>query len=496
VRLLIPISAAPLLHRISEWYMVEHFIKANADRGWYYVLLPHGSVATFGTLPRTTILRAGCDNSYYFLRELGDFFSINDGQYIIDAAAPMTPQMATGVDLYSNIVPFARSPFSVSITVWQCMFWAFRDIRWQLAAAAYRNIFDSVDDYNTFRKWASNTFKPSVALDVLSRCKPITFGIRLHDIRKKALTMKKFERPTVLYGSRMNDLHKPEDAIDIIEKVYRMGSDFDLYVTTSDSSIPSSISNRVKAMGGITIAGCGQDRFHELMIRSHVGITTGKAAAATYGAEFIAAGTMVVAGKNQWLDMLKEKCADYPHLFSSNSDAVTKLRTILCDVDAAQAQFDESNYYDRIEASDMSYKHRERYEFFNDGIVPNKRRKTGGMRGQSRKFGMKTGRPEAFLKALSEIGGRGTLAEVVARLESGSVIVRKEQIGRWITRKLIHDLLMSNPAVTDLEDGPEPKYVLDDEVYREWLDSDPRIEGNGDVDVDVEEEDSGGIPPL
>lgn len=462
MRLLIPISAHEKLHMVGEWWMVEQFINANSDRGWYYVLIPAGSVPTFGTLPRTTVLRVNCDSSYFFIREIGDFFNINDGKYIIDAACPMTPQMATGIDLFCNTHGFNESNHDIAISIWQCMFYFYRSNKLKRLSTNYYNVFDGQEDYDLYCDWVRKEFKPSVAEKIMKNGRAITLGCNMKPVHEKSKKFKKFDKKSILYGSRMNDMHKPSFSVDLMVTFYEMGYDFDAYITTSDKVIPQDIVDKANLIGAKLIPSCTQDQYHTLMARCHIGLTSGFAAAPTYGLEFLSAGTICIMQDTQWLDILKNLEPEYPYVFHKKNEAIFYMKKVYENIDECYREFNSYNYWDQIKHKEFNNQYRLRYDTFFEPIKIFKKRKSGGILGY---------RTKIFLNLLASVGGEATLTEMVENVERNNGIVRNKQIGRWITRKLIHDLLMSNPSVVDLEDGPEPKYQLDYDLYREWLNS-------------------------
>lgn len=462
MRVLIPVSAHPNLHRVGEWLMIEKFILANQDRGWYYVLIPEGSIVTCGSLPRTTFLRANTDNSYYFFRELGDFFNINDGKYVVDVATPLAPQMAVGVDMHCNAHGFNDLVFNLPIMILQTMFYNYKDVKLRRMCTFYNNLFFSRNDYDVYCNWVRKEFRPSVAEKIIKNADILTLGCMIEPLHEKSKCLDKFDKVTILYGSRMNDLHNPEEALDIIVSLYRIGLEFDVYITTPDFKFPESIVEKGKSINAKMISKCTQDQYHTLMVKCHLGLTTGKAAAPTFGVEFLSAGTVCVAECTQWLDLLEELNPKYPYVYKKRNEAIAYMKMILENLDAVYDDFRKANYWDQVKHLDTYSLYRKRYSVFESIVKPLQSRKKNGMKGN---------RIKIFLSLLAGTGGQATLSEMVDMIERNNGIVRDKQTGRWITRKLIHDSLMSNPSVIDLEDDSEPRYQLDYDLYREWLNS-------------------------
>lgn len=96
--------------------------------------------------------------------------------------------------------------------------------------------------------------------------------------------------------------------------------------------------------------------------------------------------------------------------------------------------------------------------YFSSAILS--RRATGGIGNY---------RAQRLAAQLASSGGDSPLSEMEVRLVTSGGNLADKQIGRWITRKLIHDLMVSNPAIDDACDAAEPRYVLDPDRYAAWL---------------------------
>jgi len=472
MRLLLPLSGHPKLHKCGEWNSIEQIIHDCSDMAYFYVVVPKGAVLTNGSLPNTTVLRSGVDDNYWFFRDVSEFANINDGKNVVDAAAVSMPEMAAGLDLFCNEQGFKNAPFNLPIVIWHTMFWVLRKNQWRFLCPAHHNLFISDAGKKSYAKFIREHFRPSVAAGFIDAAGVETFVGRPGEISRKAQEVEKYERPTVIYGSRMNEIHNPFLAFEIIEAAYRVGADFDLIVTTPDVKVDKKISDFVEKAGGELHTSCGMDRYQDFLVRSHVSVTTGDAEAPTYVVEGLAARVAVVAERSQFNFSVLDFDPEYPWVFRTADEGKAMLISMLKNLDENRAEIERNGYWDsKIEELDERKCNRRSIMWIRDKVRSFKRRESGGMGGK---------RALRFARTLSMLDGEATLSEVVAKVESDGVLVRKERIGRWITRKLIHDMLVSNPSITDMCDDAEPRYVMDLDEYRKWVES--RKESGDDQD--------------
>ena len=462
MRMLMVMSGHHRLEKCGEWFMVEQFVRANCDRGYFYIVVPERSVITSGSIPNTTILRSNTDMSYHFMRDIGSIVNINDGQSIIDVAVVMTPQLAAGLDLAMNAQEFTRNIFNVPIVIWQQMVWAFKWPRWFRACMGYDNLFLSADEMRRYSKIAIKDFKPSFVRNHLDNdCGVVTYGVRVNDVVEISDKTPKRDKLTVIFGGRMNEVHRPDINAEIMKRVYELGYEFELIVTTPDKLVPSFISDLVEMVGGTLISDCGQDQFFAQICTAHIALVAGLAGTATYAYEYFAARCLVVAQDTQWTDEIAADVPSYPFVYDTVESGVSKMVDAIKNFDSIREEHDSEELISRIKNADLSIKQRETFDWFASRATSHARRERGGIKGTRTRM----------ITQLASVGGEATLSQMEKVTAVSGTIVRKESVGRWVTRKLIHDMLVSSPAVTDMCDAEDPRYVLDFEKYRELCDT-------------------------
>lgn len=463
--LLIP-SAIPKLYKCGDWLNVTQLVECNQDRSFFHVVAPGGSVPT-GYYPNMKLYKSR-DDSYYFFRDLAEMFSINDGKMIVDAVVVMSPYMAVGADIHLNSFSFGKLMWDVPITIWQPMFYAYTGFALKQMRTFYHNLFLGPDDHRKFQEFVGKTFRASVGEKILERTGMVPMGVHIKELHEKAHGFQKFSKPTVLFGARMNQYHSPDKVMRILRRFYEAGNEFQLILTTPDGDFPTEVREEGERLGAKMVPSCTRSMFHEYVCRSHVGLIAGTATAISFGAEYLSAGTIVVAEQSQWLELLQDTVGDYPYLWKTEEDAHAHLKSIWKDLDAAYKRFEEGKWYERIAHFDVGQTYRDQFDWIRGTVPAFKRRETGGIGGN---------RAKRFMSSL-RMKGRCTLTELCEVAEESGAIIRDKIIGRWITRKMVHDLVVAHPAVMDTCETEEPEYVLDYDLDREWRERKEQEEGD------------------
>jgi hypothetical protein len=441
--------------------MLKQFIEQNQDRGWFYVVVPKGAIVT-SPPPKTTFLRSTMDMSYFQFRDLAEFFSVNDGQHVVDVAVTMTPQFAVSVDLAANQMSFTKGSHNIPVCIWHQMIHAYKDPYWVRACTGYYNLFCSYEEMRSYRVELLKSFKPSFVKDTTDKDTVVSYGVRFNEIRAIARAREKPVRPTILFGFRQNAFHGPNEAAAIVRKLYELGYDFDLIVTTPDNGFAPVVKDLVDDLPNTTSRiNCTQDEFFALLGRAHFTIAPGIAGSPTYAAEYLAADTVALCSTGQWMNDVAVLAPGYKYVWKDVNEAVNLLRSLWSGDGpiANHSKFLAQGWSDKVSSFDLSVKHRETYDYFYSTVGNFRRRESGQGRPGTR---------ARIVMQLARMGGRASLSEVVVEAPWHGFQVKDESIGRWVTRKLIHDILVSNPAVTDLCDGPEPVYELDFARFGEW----------------------------
>lgn len=462
MRTLVVFSGHPWLYRCAQWEYVKLLVKTNAHRGYFYVVVPDTAVVQ-ENLPNTTILRSNTDSGYFYYRDVGSFANVNDGQFVIDSAITFVGEMACGLDLQINSHSFEKPTHHVPVVVWHHMFHAVKNEKWRRATTLYPSLYGSKRDYEEYRKYVVGSFKPTKAKEIMDTAGVVTLcGKDLRGMAEKAKGVKKYSRPTLLFGCRFNAWHHPEDSLAIIENAHRLGVDFDLKITTPDASIDEKYVKQIHGMGGEITYSCGQAQFHDILMRSHAGLIVGEAASPVYIPEYVCGGTIVIADHPHYdFPEITSLQKPYPYVFKTASQAVGLIKKVFGNLDNEYKFFNAQNYPEQMfDSLDQETSSKAIFDFAAKWPPMYEKRRRGGIGNY---------RAARMAAQLASTGGEATLSELIVRLEASGGIVRDKQIGRWITRKLVHDLMVSNPAIVDLCDGPEPKYKMDFALYREWV---------------------------
>ena len=162
----------------------------------------------------------------------------------------------------------------------------------------------------------------------------------------------------------------------------------------------------------------------------------------------------------QWTDEIDVDIPDYPFVYSTVQEGVALMRKVIKEYDSIREDFDADQLISMIEHADLSVKQRETFDWFASRSPVYERRETGGFKSTRTRI----------VTQLAAVGGSATLSEMEEITTVSGTIVRDESVGRWITRKLIHDILVSNPAVTDACDDRDPRYTLDFAKYKKFCD--------------------------
>jgi len=472
MRTLIVLSGHPWLYRCAQWEYVKLLIKTCADSGYFYAVVPNESIVQ-DELPNCTILRSNTDSGYFYYRDIGSFTNVNDGQYPVDCAITFTAEMALGIDLQVNQRGFSETYHNMPIVVWHHMFHAVKDEKWRAATTFYPSIYGSERDYNAYRDFLVSRYRPTKAQEILKTATSVTLcGKDLEGMVKKAQGVEKFKKPSILFGCRFNAWHKPDEALSILEKVYATGRDFDLYITTPDQGIDDEYVKRIETLGGEIHYTCGQEKFHELLMKCHIGLITGEAASPVFVPEYVCGGTYIVAEKPH-TDFPEIDAMDppYPYGYESPHEAVKRIIHLLDNLPVQYKRMASSGWAEQLAGSlDQTHSSRAIFEFCRAQVPMFKKSAAGGIGNY---------RAKRLAAQLASLGGDATLTKLLERLEASGGIVRDKQIGRWITRKLVHDLMVSNPAIEDACDSDEPRYVMDHEKYREWVKTMSGVEDDG-----------------
>ena len=463
MRVLIAYSGHPWLYRSATWKYVRQIAEANPD-DYFYIMVSKNAVITDGDIPNAKLVRSKTDTSYFFYRDIGQFVNVNDGQYVVDAALAITPEMACGIDLAVNARGFTPNTHNIPVVIWHHMLHAVKDPRWLEMTALFPSLYCSSDEYRLWSSYLTNRYKPSVVKEVLDKSRSFPFsGKDLVSLRDRAESIEKFTRPSVIFGARFNSWHNPDDAIDILEAVYKLGIDFQPIITTPDRVLDTAYIKRIESIGGELHLECGMDKFHDLLMRSHAGLITGKAAGLAYFPEFLAGGTILVADKPHCVyDEVVALQPPYPYSFSTKDRATSLLAYILRNTDKAYQHFADSDYQGQaVDSMDYRIFGRRALDWMRTLVRPLRYRDT--------KDGMQGNRARIVMQ-LASAGGTATLSEMVEVTKVSGTNVADDQAGRWVTRKVIHDILTSNPSVTDVCDGPEPRYVMNHARFKTWMD--------------------------
>lgn len=321
-RLLVVFGGQPQLYRSAQWEYVRQMIVECSGEIDFTVVVPDGAVVP-SSLP-AKVLRSKTDSGYFFYRDIGAAGSDFDGGVVFVA------EMAVGVDLATGGHYLSGKP-KIPIVVWHHMFTAVTDRRWREATTLFPSLYGSKWDYDQYESWVRKTYTKDRSDKVMSTAGWMNLcGKDLKGLNARSKSVEKYDRPTLLFGCRFNAYHKPDDAIDIMESVYRTGFDFDIKITTPDMGISDDQVRRLRAMGAKIIYQCGPDRFHEILMRSHVGLILGTPSSPVTIPEFVSAGTPIVAEYyHMEFDEMRELEPPYTLHFKSKRRAASQILSVL-----------------------------------------------------------------------------------------------------------------------------------------------------------------------
>ncbi len=446
MRILFPLAGFPTLWRCGEYLTYKRFIKANADRAYFFMVLPEGAVPIDGTdLPSTTMLRSRSDSGYYFFRDLGSFCHVNDGQYIVDAAIAFTPQQAVQMDLMINAFGF-NGPIKmhrIPIFIWQPMIWAWKDEQALEWMGQYPQVFGSDWEEQIFMNFARRNWTPSKVEEVAARNRIIGAGHEFNAFAEEYGKSTKNDVFTVIWGARFNKAHEPEMCMRAMLRLFETGANAQYTICSPDTGMPPEVEKIAKTINAKVLLRCPPQEYRQELAKSHVYLRCGVAANTAEHVEAVALNTIPIFQKKLYHSHLPK----YWHTPADEKELIAHLLQTYKTYDKDFAKFTE--WREQWKEFDTSVKHREVYDFLKELHNPSKR-----------KGKMKSRRAERCVDHLQFLGDGATLTEICDRVVTSGGFVRDRGIGRWLTRKAVHDLLIVSDGVQDMLDGPEPRYRL------------------------------------